>query len=159
MRALINWILLACWLRFIFGASTDAMSAEHTSHFLFPLLRWLSPGMSAETMDWIHFFIRKGAHMTEYGILYLLSWRVFQGTGSPAWKWRRAVGALLFAALFAASDEYHQSFVPSRQASVRDVMIDITGASLALLCIWAWKRRRRGRDDARSGCGVTRVDI
>ena len=145
MRVLINWILWACWLRVIFGNSSDAMSADHTSHFLFPLLRWLFPGISKEAMDWIHFFIRKGAHMSEYAILYLLSWRVFHGTGTPVWKWRRAAGALLFVALFAASDEYHQSFVPSREASVRDVLIDVTGASLALLCIWRWKRRHQDK--------------
>ena len=36
---------------------------------------------------------------------------------------------LLGCALFAASDEFHQTFVKSRTPSVRDVLLDVTGAS------------------------------
>ena len=145
MMTLFNWILLVCWLRFMFGASTDAMSAGHTSHFLFPLLRWLDPDISAEAMDRIHFILRKGAHLTEYAILYLLSWRAFNGAGtSGRWNGKKAAAAFLFVALFAASDEFHQSFVPSREASVRDVALDIGGALTALLCIWLAKGYKQG---------------
>jgi VanZ family protein len=43
-------------------------------------------------------------------------------------------GAVLLAsALFAASDEFHQSFVKSRTPSVRDVLLDVAGAFLGLL--------------------------
>ncbi len=142
MKVLFNWIILACWLRFIFGASSDAMSGEHTSHFLFPLLRWLFPGISTPTMESIHFVVRKGAHVTEYAILYLLSWRAFRGRDTAGrWNWRTATVALLFVALFAASDEFHQSFIPSREASIRDVLIDVAGALFSLLCLWRWKTR------------------
>jgi len=45
---------------------------------------------------------------------------------------------------YAASDEFHQLFVPSREASVLDVLIDTAGAVFALLLIWfigRWRRR------------------
>jgi VanZ family protein len=53
-------------------------------------------------------------------------------------------GLVFFAsAVFAASDEFHQSFVPVRTASVKDAMIDICGAAIALALCVALRRRRR----------------
>ena len=49
---------------------------------------------------------------------------------------------LLSCAAYAASDEFHQTFVPSRTASLRDVMIDVCGASLAVLLYWLIAMRR-----------------
>ena len=42
------------------------------------------------------------------------------------------LGAFLFAVVFAASDEWHQTFVPGRYGKVRDVALDALGAALAL---------------------------
>ena len=46
------------------------------------------------------------------------------------------------AAAFAASDEFHQSFVSTRTATAHDVMIDCSGAFAAVLLCWmfAWAR-------------------
>jgi VanZ family protein len=48
---------------------------------------------------------------------------------------------LLGCALFAASDEFHQTFVKSRTPSVRDVLLDIGGALLGLLIVASFTRR------------------
>jgi VanZ family protein len=53
-----------------------------------------------------------------------------------------ALSTFLAAAAFAASDEYHQSFVPSRTASAHDVMIDCIGAFAAVLLCWIFARAR-----------------
>ncbi|MDI1321017.1 MAG: VanZ family protein, partial [bacterium] len=50
--------------------------------------------------------------------------------------------ALLLAAVYAATDEFHQSFVPGRTASLGDVLIDITGAFVALAVAAAWQKWR-----------------
>lgn len=42
--------------------------------------------------------------------------------------------SFVLAVLFAISDEFHQSFVPGRDASVYDLLADIIGISLSLLC-------------------------
>ena len=47
--------------------------------------------------------------------------------------------AVLGSAIFAITDEIHQSFVPNRGASPVDVMIDITGALIAVGLISIWK--------------------
>jgi VanZ family protein len=56
--------------------------------------------------------------------------------------------AILFAALYAASDEFHQSFVPSRGPAVGDVLLDTEGATAAQLAMWlVLRRENRWRDE------------
>ena len=90
----------------------------------------------------VQFFMRKLAHASEYAVLAVLLYRAFVHT---ALKARRALSAglvLLLCAAYAATDEFHQSFVPSRTASLRDVMIDICGAMLAVILYWSIATRR-----------------
>jgi VanZ family protein len=51
---------------------------------------------------------------------------------------RHAVSALALAAVYAASDELHQAFVPGRSAEVRDLYADVTGAGVGIAACWAW---------------------
>lgn len=78
--------------------------------------------------------LRKLAHMTEYGVLFLLWLRAF---GRPA---RPALAAGI-AIAYAASDEWHQSFVDGRNGSPVDVLIDATGVLLAFLLLRASRAR------------------
>ncbi len=130
----------------IFGFSTNAGSPRNTSRIIGPILRWIYPDVSGEIIHGIQLVIRKGAHFAEYALLALLCWRAkrkpFRGDVRP-WKWSEAGFALLVAVLFAASDEWHQSFVPSREGALRDVLIDSAGAMLGLLTLWRWGRWRR----------------
>jgi VanZ family protein len=66
-----------------------------------------------------------------------------RGHGRP-WRWPDAAFAFVVAVAFAASDEWHQSFVPSRQGSPWDVLLDAGGAAVALVGLWRlgrWRRR------------------
>jgi VanZ family protein len=86
-------------------------------------------------------FSRKGAHLVEYGVLSLLVFHALLAGGSVR---RRALGgAFLFAFLYAASDEIHQSFVPGRYGKVRDVALDVLGAAL-VLSIYSRRRNTVG---------------
>src|SRR6202049_3996467 len=115
-----NWMPALAWMLLMFVGSTDVLSAEHTSRFLVPFLLWLDPHISAATIVSIHFALRKIGHFTEYAILAALLLRGVSGTFNRAGKTIFALSAFVVAAGFAASDEFHQSFVPSRTASVRD---------------------------------------
>jgi len=129
----------------MFVGSTDVLSAEHTSRFLVPFLLWLDPHISAATIVSIHFALRKIGHLTEYAILAALLWRGLRGTFNTTRKMVLALSTFLAAAAFAASDEYHQSFVPSRTASAHDVMIDCVGALVAVaLCVLFSRVRKLG---------------
>jgi len=137
------WLPVLAWLGLIFIASTDLMSAEHTSRIIGPILRWFNPDVSAATIARVQFFVRKAGHVTEYAILAMLVWRgLRRGTGWPAKMSILFVGAWIVCAIFAASDEFHQSFVPSRTASPRDVMIDVIGALVGLTICVAVARRK-----------------
>src|SRR6266508_6767183 len=137
------WLPLLIWLGVIFVGSTDLMSAEHTSRFIVPILLWLKPGMAPETIRSILFAMRKCAHVSEYAILALLLWRALRSGLAIGGKMLILVGAVLLGcAVFAASDEFHQSFVKSRTPSVRDVLLDVSGALMGLLISASFAFRR-----------------
>jgi VanZ family protein len=137
------WLPVMIWMTLIFGASTDLGRPENTSRFIRPFLLWLNPKMPEETIEKVHFVIRKTAHFVEYSILGLLLWRLIHFDPACAGcRSREFWTALLVAALYAASDEFHQSFVPGREASVRDVLLDSCGAGFGLAALWAGRRLR-----------------
>jgi VanZ family protein len=121
---------------FIFVMSTSVGSAEHTGSILEPLLRWLVPGISPAAINVVHGLVRKGAHVTEYVVLALLCLRAVRISfrRHPSDRFCAAAGfALAISVTYAATDEFHQSFVPGRTSSLGDVLIDACGASAALV--------------------------
>ncbi|MFN2622594.1 MAG: VanZ family protein [Chthoniobacterales bacterium] len=127
-RFLKYWLPVLAWMIFIFVGSTDLLSAEHTSRFIGPFLRWFAPDVSDATIASVQFIVRKCAHLTEYAILAALLYRAFRQHRDRVFRI-----AFIIAALYAALDEFHQSFVASRTASPWDVTIDCAGALIGLL--------------------------
>ena len=144
MRSFLKyWLPLLTWLCVIFVGSTDLMSAEQTSRFLVPFLRWLKPDISTGALAQVHFFVRKLGHISEYAILAILLWRALRsGTNLRIKMSLLFVAVWLACGIFAAGDEFHQSFVPSRTASLLDVMIDLSGAFIGLAICFGFVRRR-----------------
>jgi VanZ family protein len=140
------WLPVIVWMVVIFSASGDSHSYQHSSRIIAPLVKFFFPHISEELLDRIVFSARKCAHLTEYAILALLFWRAVRkpvkGDTRP-WSWRLGIGAVLFVALYASSDEFHQRFVPTRDASVHDVLIDTTGAAVGMFLFWGQGRLRR----------------
>jgi VanZ family protein len=155
-EALLRWLPLVAWMGVVFLFSSDGFSVPRTSRFLGPFFRWILPNASAETVAACIIAVRKLAHAWEYGVLALLAWRAL---GRPAidgfrpWIWGRAGRAWLIAAVYAASDEWHQSFVPSRGAAVGDVVIDAIGAAMALALLSLVARSLRDRSTREADAG------
>jgi len=145
-RFIIYWLPVVIWLCVIFTFSGDAGSTRRTSRFITPILRWLMPNISDAAIRQVQTVVRKTAHLTEYAILAALLWRAlrrpFRGDLRP-WNWREASLAWMIAFLFAVTDEWHQSFVPERQAQAIDVLIDASGALLGVAGVWTFGRRLR----------------
>lgn len=140
------WLPLLIWMGVIFSGSADAQSTQRTSRFLEPFLRRFWPDISVENVEAVRWCVRKTAHLTEYAILAWLWWRALRRPvrhDARPWSWRVAGLALLAVALYAATDEWHQSFVPNRTGAVRDVMIDTAGGLFGLGILWLWHRSRR----------------
>lgn len=135
------WGPVLFWLLMIFTASADQQSYQHSSRLFEPLLRWLFPHLSPGTVAGLHHVFRKTCHLTEYAILGWLFWRAIRRPVKPdyrPWNWAEAGLALAGVFAYAASDEFHQIFVPNRSPLVSDVLIDTTGGALGLLLLWLW---------------------
>lgn len=77
--------------------------------------------------------IDKIQHLAAYMVLGLLLYRATAGI--PLMRMRQYAQSFLIGALYGASDEYHQSFIPGRQMSGKDWLADIAGLAIALLAI------------------------
>jgi VanZ family protein len=93
------------------------------------------PSLNSGLGNW-DYVLRKGAHLTEYAILAGL---LVRATGSFAWAFALAVA-------YAATDEFHQTFVRGRHGSPIDVGIDAVGA---LIGVAVWRSKLRGWTTAR----------
>jgi VanZ family protein len=126
--------------------STHYFSSEETGRVIIPVLRWLFPFASHRALHLMHVGIRKLAHITEFAAFSIA---VFHGVrGNRAgWRLNWAVYTVLIAIAYAGLDEWHQSFVPLREARARDVVIDATGALLAQALVWAYAKWHRRSTD------------
>ena len=133
VRLSANLLAILAVLCFIFGNSlldgqqsgeVSAGVTEVVEPVVRPVVEAVSPAPVSD--DSLHGIIRKMAHFTEFAVLAVLSvCLLWQLCGT----WRtHALGYVLFGTLLAAvSDEFIQSFT-GRTSSVRDVLIDFSGA-------------------------------
>jgi VanZ family protein len=116
LRALSLWAPVAAWMALIFLLSSRPL-----------------PPAGKALPDWAN-------HAIGYGVLSILACRALAGGLRAPLSFSRAAVAIAFCALYGMSDEWHQSFVPSRTPEARDVMSDTVGASLAAAAFAAWSR-------------------
>lgn len=85
------------------------------------------------------------AHFVEYFGLCVLLYVAVSGFDRVGRRWTVCFSVVLFAAVYAVLDEWHQSFVPGRDSSIKDIGFDIAGASCASLLIrWrVWRKVER----------------
>ena len=126
---------LILWAALIFIGSTDVLSASNTGGVLVRPLLWLFPHLSETTAKIIQFVVRKAGHFTEYAILALLAARAFRTSSRELLRNRWFWASLLLVVAYSLSDEFHQSFYPSRTASIYDSMIDSLGGLTALVLL------------------------
>ena len=148
------FIYVAVWMLviFLFSAQVSEDSSEQSGcvvAFLLSVVRLLFGESAAKTLagSGIEFVVRKLAHFSEYAVLAVLMHRALRLNGCPA----PYPLSLLFSALYACTDEFHQSFVPGRSMELRDVLIDTSGAAFGLLlvfCTLSIRARSRGRAQA-----------
>jgi VanZ family protein len=133
LEFLSRYLPLVAWLAFISYASSDSFNAGNTSRIIGPLILWLFPNTSPESLAAIHFITRKAAHFTEYAILGILAARAFRTSGRPQVRQRWLLISVALIVVYALLDEYHQSFVPSRTGTINDSFIDIAGGLTGLM--------------------------
>ena len=150
------WLPVLLWMGFIFVMSTDAGSSAHTSAILEPMVTWIDPAISPEQFDFVHFLVRKSAHLTEYAVLAFLILRALRSSplsNVGRWSMRAAGVTLVASAAYATTDEFHQSFVMGRTASVHDVLVDSCGALVAVVVAGLMARNFK-REPKRRACSI-----
>ncbi len=122
---IVSWILVLLCMAFIFSmsAADGEESSEISDSFLVKITEITGIEMSSH-------FIRKAAHFCEFALLsFLISNAVF-----ATWKSKKSsVYAFPAACFYAVTDELHQLFSDGRACSVRDMLIDSSGAFLGAL--------------------------
>lgn len=122
------------WTAVISWFSTDRWGASSTRPRLSSLLGVLLPWAPPEAIEVLHVILRKGGHVTEYGILAALWSLALRG-----WRW-----PLGLCVLTAFLDELHQATTLTREGSAGDVLLDSAAAAAALALVLAARRRRAG---------------
>lgn len=89
---------------------------------------------STSKIFWQDFIVKKSAHVTEYGIFAILLYRGFRSQGLN--KTRSGTLAIILAAGYGGTDEFHQSFTAGREPTVRDVVFDTIGGTLGVYIVW-----------------------
>ena len=124
MNRFFQWLPALVWAAGIFYFSSQS-HAPHVSG---------KPG--------VQHVVQKCGHAIEYGILAILIFRPLRRAHRLPLR-RALFFAVLLSGAYAASDEWHQSFVPGRSALFSDFAIDTTGATIAMLGFYADESRRR----------------
>jgi len=87
-----------------------------------------TPGAQVSDAFVVDFGVHKAVHLVLYSALFFC---FFRGSKNIA------ISALL-AILYGASDEFHQTFVPSRQGSLFDVLVDSVAVLISALLLWKY---------------------
>lgn len=105
----LRWLAVLAWCAVIYALSA-------------------TPNLRSEFPNAWDVVLRKIAHVGEYAILTGLFFHAARLTFSVP---KSLVYAVLFAVTFALTDEFHQTFVPSRSGKASDWGIDALGVMLA----------------------------
>lgn len=123
------WMVVIFLLSQQNGEVSGNLSSSLTYHllsFVVPSFSKLSSATQMSMLETCHFIIRKLAHMSEYALLWMLWFQYFKSSGKNVKQC--FLYALLICFVYSCSDEWHQSFIPDRGPSFRDVLIDSSGA-------------------------------
>lgn len=140
------------WMAFIFSFSSRSgdVSSQDSNHVGMIIGEVFVPGFEQwndaeqdEFADAIDHPIRKTAHALEYAVLGFLTAGIFADQKNL--RKLRIFIHWLIAAGYAATDEFHQLFVPGRSGQVSDVILDSAGAALGVLLMTGieWLRVRK----------------
>lgn len=129
-KDIIGIILLLFWMILIFVMSNQPGDvSQGQSDFVINFFNSIGIELNEYFGNIASLIIRKGAHFTEYMILFFL----FRNILKQYTKKNLNVYSILFVFLYAISDEVHQYFIPGREMRILDVCIDTSGSIFGAL--------------------------
>jgi VanZ family protein len=149
------WLPPLLWGLAVLCLSGNLGSATNTRNSL----HWLLSGfvtLKPAQINLLNFYLRKTGHVLAYGLMYFLWFRAFR-VHAHCGAWHAGLWSLGFCLLNSLMDEGRQWFFPARTASLWDVLMDMSGASLAALVIaGVWRPPDPDRTIAETRRGKTR---
>ena len=132
-KKIIYWGLFIGWMIFIFYMShqTGEESSEQSKMVLY-IFNLLGLNLDSYFGELATLVIRKGAHFSEYFILFILAYKL---VSIYVTNRKAKLYCIIIVFLYACSDELHQAFVPGRGPAFRDVMIDTSGGIVSCICM------------------------
>lgn len=147
-RKYIKWgIVIAFMIGIFIFSNQPAEISDGNSRFVILVLKHIGVDLDSFLGNLANFIVRKAAHFTEYLILYILLYEAFKEDFDMR---KSLVSSLIVLVLYACSDEVHQLFVPGRTGRIRDVLIDTSGAVIAMISIYFKNRSRQKRNSRAS---------
>jgi len=149
------WFWVYVWFPVLLGIgviaieSQEFMGADHTSGPLRALFQFVFGPIGDARWDLVHHYIRKSGHFVGYGLIGLAWLRAWWFTLPHSRFLPDALLALLGTALIASCDEWHQSYLPNRTGTPKDVLLDCTGAIVLQLIVYTFMRTIRPKRLAR----------
>lgn len=135
MQKIILIILLIIWMItvFCFSNQQGETSGSTSGKVIKAILKIFTKDVSEEKIQKLQLPIRKLAHFTIFAIGGVLAIMLLNQYNIPLMK--KIIYSQLIITIYAATDEFHQRFIPGRTASIWDVLIDSAGALTAILII------------------------
>lgn len=93
----------------------------------------LNKNEKAKVIDKIEDVIRKIAHFSLYALVGLLLMALFSTYNIN--EKNKIISTIIIGAIYAISDEFHQSFISGRSGQVSDIFLDTLGATVGCLFI------------------------
>jgi len=141
---IVAWLAVLVCIGLVLFLGSGEFSAQSTSHLMIRALMYLFPDVPPGDLWRAYVLIRKFAHVAEYALLALVTFRAMWLTFDSILA-RLAAGTLLLAVTVAAVDETRQAFLSVRTGSPIDVLIDSSGALLAIGVAVLYLRRQQIR--------------
>jgi VanZ family protein len=89
-----------------------------------------TPGMELPSFGIWDMLVKKGGHMIGYALFAAACYHALTNNKNTARIYYFI--AFCLAVLYAATDEWHQSFTPGRSPAIKDICIDATGGFIGL---------------------------
>ena len=140
----IAWVLVVAWAVVIFVMSAKSgLELDKGMGVVSVLKRWLADALSSLTGQPVD--PSPIGHFGEYLVFGVLLVNALRHYATPG---KVAFGAIAVAAFYAATDEFHQMFVPGRACDPLDWVVDVSAVALAALVGWLVLRKRPLRGDS-----------
>jgi len=137
------WVPVIVLLGIIFWLSGANFTDGKTSEFFFPKIKSVFPGLSPDGVAFVHELIRAFAHIFEFFVLGLLLSLAINRLHLRISGFQKGVLIFVLLCLLALGDEFRQSIVALRTASLVDVGLDLVGGLLALILVQCWENSFR----------------